>query len=88
MAFASIEGIWGSEWYAKLYLKEVFYSRLTSVYETEFRPLLDYIVGEQIDRYAEEISAAAAMNRLRWGTGDAALEAKWMKRYLSERVEF
>lgn len=88
MAFASIEGIWGSEWYAKLYLKEVFYSRLTSVYETEFRPLLDYIVGEQIDRYAEEISAAAAMNRLRWGTGDAALEAKWMKRYLSERIEF
>ena len=88
MAFASIEGIWGSEWYAKLYLKEVFYSRLTSVYETEFRPLLDYIVGEQIDRYAEEISAAAAMNRLRWGTGDAALEAKWMKLYLSERVEF
>lgn len=88
MAFASIEGIWGSEWYAKLYLKEVFYSCLTSVYETEFRPLLDYIVGEQIDRYAEEISAAAAMNRLRWGTGDAALEAKWMKRYLSERIEF
>ena len=36
----------------------------------------------------EEISAAAAMNRLRWGTGDAALEAKWMKLYLSERVEF
>ena len=88
MTFASIEGIWGSEWYAKLYLKEEFYSRLKEIYETEFRPLLDYIVNEQIGQYAAEISAAAAMNRLRWGTGDAALEAKWMKRYLSERVEF
>ena len=88
MAFASIEGIWGSEWYAKLYRKEDFYSRLTEVYETEFRPLLDYIVDEQIDRYAEEISAAAAMNQLRWGTADAASEAAWIKEYLSERVEF
>lgn len=88
MAFASIEGIWGSEWYAKLYRKEEFYSRMTSVYETEFRPLLDYIVDEQIDRYAEEISAAAAMNQLRWGTEDAASEAAEIKEYLSERVEF
>ena len=88
MAFASIEGIWGSEWYAKLYRKEDFYSRLAEIYETEFRPLLDYIVDEQIDRYAEEISAAAAMNQLRWGTADAASEAAWVKEYLSERVEF
>lgn len=88
MAFASIEGIWGSEWYAKLYLKEDFYDRLTEIYETEFRPLLDYIVDEQIDQYAEEISAAAAMNQLRWGTADAASEAAEIKEYLSERVEF
>ena len=88
MAFASVEGIWGSEWYAKLYRKEDFYSRMTEIYQTEFRPLLDYIVDEQIDRYAEEISAAAAMNQLRWGTEDAASEAEWIKEYLSERVEF
>ena len=88
MAFASIEGIWGSEWYAALYRKEEFYSRLTEIYEKEFRPVLDSLVNERIDRYAEEISAAAAMNRLRWGTGDAALEAAWIKRYTSERKEF
>ena len=88
MAFVSIEGIWGSGWYAALYRKEEFYSRLTEIYEKEFRPVLDSIVDERIDRYAEEISAAAAMNRLRWGTGDAALEAKWIKRYTSEREQF
>ena len=88
MVFASIEGIQGSGWYAALYRKEEFYSYLTELYEKEFRPVLDAIVDEWIDQYAQEISAAAAMNRLRWGTGDAALEAKWIKRYMSERMEF
>lgn len=88
MAFASIEGIWGSEWYAVLYRKEEFYSYLTELYKKEFRPVLDYIVDERIDQYAQEVSVSAAINRLRWGTGDAETEAQWVKQYLSQRIAF
>lgn len=86
--YAHIENIWGSGWYAALYQKETFYRRVTELYESEFRPALQDLLDGKIEKYGSEISAAAAMNRLRWNTKDAREETAYIENYLSQRMAF
>lgn len=89
------EGVY-TPWYGALYEKEVFYNRMTEIYETEFLPLLEELVHGKIDEMAAEIMDATAMNRLRWVSwlsryGDLQVSersAVAMRDFLSQRVDF
>lgn len=63
-------------WWPALYRHEEFRDAVRSVYESELRPLLQVLTGEQeshadgevksLDAYAQELSASAEMNFVRW----------------------
>ena len=79
---------YGSLWLPELYQEEVFFDRLTEVYETEMLPLLTQLKEEGIAAYAEWIRQAAAMDFARWDDTamDRALQDVYA--YLDKRLEF
>ena len=86
-----------SPYYSALYANESFHSRMKELYLTEFRPLLQQILDQEIDSLAACISKAALMNGLRWRemfdelhSGNPYLQRtpSEMKEYLSSRISF
>lgn len=80
-------------WYQSLYEDEYFRDLVMSRYQ-QMRPYLQYVLDEQIDIYADEISASVAMDRViesankeqeiqSYGTSIDNL-----KNYLEERLEY
>lgn len=88
MFFANRAGIYGSPWPWALYQKEEFYDALTEQYETVFRPLLRRLLGTEVEEYAAKISAAAAMNRIRWDGIEAEEETQTILGYMNKRMAF
>lgn len=89
------EGVY-TPWYGALYEKEIFFNRMTEIYETQFLPLLQELVDGKIEEMAAEIAPATTMNRLRWDSwlsryGDLQISersAAAMRNFLSQRVNF
>lgn len=78
-----------SIWFYELYQKDAFYSQVVDIYQNEVRPMLQVLMDETFDSYAEKIGVAASLNRVRWDVPygmeeelDRSLE------YLSERIRF
>ena len=77
-------------WFPALYQKEEFYSRMTELYQSVFRPQLVRLLEEGLDAYAEQISQAAEMNRVRWLGEEETLTAQTeeIRTYLTQRMAF
>lgn len=88
MFFANRAGIYGSPWPWALYQKEAFHDALTEQYETVFRPLLGRLLETEVEEYAAKISAAAAMNRIRWDGTEAEEETRAILDYMNKRMAF
>lgn len=88
MFYANRDYLYGSKWYCALYEKEEFYDRVVQLYETRFRGQVLELLDSGIAAYTEETAGASAMNRIRWGAGDAGQESANIREYLSARVEF
>lgn len=89
--FANKSQIWSaadSPWFYALYQKDAFFARVTELYETDFRPLLENLLDEGISRYAAQISQAAAVNQIRWPGREAAGETEHIRTYMTERMAF
>lgn len=85
MFYVNRPGVYATRWYPTLYENPEFYSRMTELYETKFRPLLEAL---SVERYGEEIAQAAKMNALRWNEADPAVETAYIGEYLAERMAF
>lgn len=75
-------------WFYALCQKEMFWDRVTELYQTVFQPLLEDLLNEGISRYAAQIAQAAGMNQIRWSAIDAAAETEGIQSYMEERVAF
>lgn len=55
-----------SPYYSALYENESFYNRMIEIYRSEFLPLLQQMVDDEIQNLSLYISNAAQMNSIRW----------------------
>ncbi len=80
-------------WYQALYADEEFYATVLSEYR-KLRPYLQEIADEQIEAYADQIRASAAMDCTRWSAArdftiqDYEESVGRLKAYLAERIEY
>ena len=74
-------------WYSELYLNPIFYNKVVSTYKSEFKPIIDSLIENDIDRMKLEISDAKKNDDLRWGI-ESAEEYSYMKDYLVKREAF
>lgn len=88
MFFANKPNVYGTVWFYTLYRNDVFYSRMTELYRTEFLPQLEELLENGLDQYAETISRSAAMNQVRWSERDAAAETEVIRSYMDARMAF
>lgn len=79
---------YGSSWVPALYQNEVFYIRLTEVYETEILPLLTRLREQGIAAYAEQVGPAVVMNNTRWSGRSLEKEITRIYAYLDKRISF
>ena len=91
MLFAGRPNLWkpgDTPWYYALYEKPEFRSRVISLYEKEFRPLLEELLETQLKEYQEQIATAAQRNALRWSKEDPDTATAYMMAYMTQRMEF
>ena len=86
LLFAIRPDNYGTLWPPELYKKEVYFSRLTQLYETQFRPLLQQLLDTGIDAYAASASRASQMNAIRWYLPDAGEKAEEIREYMQQRL--
>lgn len=77
-------------WFYPLYHSDVFYQRLTEIYEQEFLPRLNELLSVKICEYAEELQYASVTNQIRWGIDAGSLEREmaFICAFLEKRMEF
>lgn len=75
-------------WFYALLQKDVFRERVTELYQTLFQPLLAELLDAGMDRYAAQISQAAAANQLRWSDEDMNTHVEKIRTYMTARMDF
>lgn len=77
-------------WFYYLYQKSEFYEYMVDVYQNQCIPLLEELLGNFKQNYAQKVSEAAKMNDVRWGlTGwNSEMETNDMIEYLKQRICF
>ena len=76
-------------WFYELYQKDVFYQRVVEMYQSVFLPELTRLISITIPEYTCEISAAAAVDKIRWNDDATLIEyADGLCNYLEQRSKF
>lgn len=77
-------------WFYELYQKEEFYSRLTELYETEFRAQILELAETGLERYENEIFRASVTDGIRWGYTEAEIreELEFISTFLIKHERF
>lgn len=76
-------------WFHALYQKDVFYRQVVEMYRTEFLPELKRLTDVTIPDYVQKISAAAAVDKIRWVEDTTLAESvDWLCTYMDQRIEF
>ena len=77
-------------WFYELYRKDLFYNRLTELYETEFLPLVNQLIEKDLDRYKNEVLDSARTDGIRWGHSEKAILAdiSFIGEFLENRISF
>lgn len=84
----SVQKGYQTPWFYELYKKDEFYKKIQEIYKNEFVPLLEQIVEEKIDVYANSVSDAARMDSIRWNTGEFDSEIEKIRSFLKRRIRF
>ena len=86
-----------SPYYSALYANASFYDRMTEIYRTQFRPVIQQLLDREIDDLIVYIGKAAQMNSLRWRAmfdnlqsqePDTVCTPMGVKDYLTRRIDF
>ena len=88
MFYVNRPGVYASLWFPALYENGEFFGRMTELYETRFRPVLEELISTGLEDYGREIGEAAEMNRVRWQASDPAEETAYIRQYLEQRMAF
>lgn len=84
---AGVRG-WDTPWIYALCQKEEFYQRVNEIYQMVFLPELEQLFHVTIKDYAEEISCAASVNKIRWKDDTTLTEAvDILCEYMEQRIE-
>lgn len=77
-------------WMYSLYRNTIFYERMLEIYQSQCLPLLNELLTDHIWSYEAEISAAAAMDALRWQKIDSDPKEACadIVSYMSQRIAF
>ena len=76
-------------WFYALYQKDAFYQNVVEMYQTEFLPELECLLHVTIPEYADKISDAAAVDKIRWDDDTELMEyVDWLCTYMEQRIEF
>lgn len=80
-------------WYAALYNNEIFYNRLVEIYQNEYLPLLNDLMGDDLNSLSDRIEQAAAGNNIRWAslfTGGRTYneDVQYIGSFMKERTAF
>lgn len=87
-----------SYYYGELYVNQSFYERMIEIYVSEFLPVLQSMINQDLDNQINAIQNAAKMNRIRWDK----MYSEWreesepglvhspeeLKDYLIKRIQF
>lgn len=91
MLYSGRPHLWNGQdepWYYALSQKEAFRKEVVRLYREQLRPILTRLLQEDIPAFTEQIQKSAAVNAMRWNTGDAQAEAENISAYLYDRMEF
>ncbi len=85
-----VKGSYESPWFYNLYKKQDFYSRVVNLYESEFMPLLDDMVNDTLNQYAEQISESVYIDKIRWNNNaeNFGSQVEYIRTYIKERSDF
>lgn len=77
-------------WFYSLYQKPEFYSKVVELYETEVLPKTKTMLSDTIYDYANVISQAYSLNRIRWSLEDSSADAQaqYISDFMQQRLEF
>ena len=84
-------------YYRKLYANRVFFSRMTELYQTEFLPLLETLIENELPDLESFVAPSSIMNTVRWAEmyqkmlyGQESVSAKIseLNRFLQKRDAF
>jgi len=81
---------YATPWLHSLYEKPVFRAKLEEEYREVFLPLLETLLDETVDAYAQQIAPAFDRNQIRWNVDSDGVgaEAKAITDYMEQRIEF
>ena len=86
-----------SPYYSALYTNESFYNRMLDIFRTEFVPILQRMINDEIAAQSDFISKASKSNSIRWRSmfdmlqswpQDAVHTQEDLREYLSQRINF
>lgn len=89
--FADKAHIWSLEdttWFYELNRKPEFRTRVVQLYQQVFRPLMQELLETGLEGYADRIYQGALLDQRRWDNGNTQEETEYLRRYLTERLEF
>ena len=85
-------------WWPALYKQKDFAAEVRSVYDMQFRPILEILIGEReeeaeigvvsLDTYAAELNASAQMNFARWRVLNNRVRAVKTGASYEENIEY
>lgn len=85
----TVKGEYDTPWFHELYQREEFYDRVVCVYQETFIPILEQLVDNTLEEYANHIQAAHDMDQLRWDmNNDLEDEIEYIGEFISQRMVF
>ena len=77
-------------WFYNLYRKNLFYERMTELYQYEFQPLLEEFLNVRLMEYSEQITKASLLDRVRWNAVGVSFrdQIEYLQNYMRERSRF
>lgn len=80
-------------WYAALYGNEIFYKRITEIYQDEYLSILDDLIDYDISALSDSVEQAVISNNIRWanlfkGRRTFQEDVQYIQNFLKERTEF
>ena len=75
-------------WMYNFYKNNECYNKIVELYKSDFLPLLEKFVNNDIIAYYSKIEQASRVNQIRWNTEDAKVSAEYIVSFMNDRIDF
>ncbi len=88
--------VYGTELFARLYEKELFYQEMTKAYEEKALPFLEKLLEDEIDRMVQETRQSVKLDAIRWESVENRYQyyreydndVRYLKYFIEKRMDF